>query len=129
MSDISRFSYYIPFASYPEEICPASLLFEDTLGKGSFGWVIAARYRGRRVVVQSLREEASPSDQQHFVNHVLARQRMNGHENVSGLICATVLGCPMMAVFEQNLCDLHSFLKRQPGSFSFNHSPWKVLKM
>ena len=41
--------------------------YADSIGKGWFGWVIEAKYEGQKVMVQTLREEATQIEKAEFL--------------------------------------------------------------
>lgn len=101
----------------------SQLRYADSIGKGWFGWVISASYRGKKVVVQTLREEANGLEQDRFINEAKMRKGADGHPNILAQIGVSFNSLPLIIVLEATNSDLKTFLRNACGksSDSKNH--------
>ena len=94
--------------------------YADSIGKGWFGWVIEAKYEGQKVMVQTLREEATQIEKAEFLRQLLPMQSVtNGHENIVSLIGVSLDEPPYLAILEfcGNAGDLKTFLINATGYY------------
>ena len=97
--------------------------YADLLGKGRFGWVIDASYRGEKVVVQALNEAAGPDEQRRFLQQALKQRTMGEHVNVVSLLGVALDSPPFLSVLksgDDDAGDLKTFLLNAGGKLIFN---------
>ena len=94
------------------------LRYTDSLGQGRFGWVMRGTYKRQPVLVQALREEASPSDQRQFCQQALTSYRSSGHPNVLNVVGTGMNHPPQLILFEMCDTDLKTFLINAQGKFN-----------